>query len=295
MFTRTASSFLLLAAILFSWNTFAARVLQSKNGKVMIDLEGATVAINQNAVLVNAQNKRVAIVQVNQVKNGKAIATITKGQSQGNETVNFIAARSAEGPTTKESGSSQVYRTNSKKVSVVVSLISNTMTTKQADGSSPTPNVEDVAMKGSTFGVTGVLDWPVLSSVVLRGTFGYEPFKATGTALYTSCDNLTSKDCTADITYLSAGGYVRYDFTKTRTQFWGALGGTLKFPLAKSTTALKQDDIKMTMTYGAALGLDFFLSNKAFIPVSVEQQFFLKSDTVSASIFLMRIGYGQAF
>lgn len=296
MFTRISSSLIVLLALTLGFQANAAKVVQAKNGKVLIDLEGETANPNQNAVLINADNKRVAIVQISQVKNGKAIGTVTKGQAQGNEKVTLIVPKSGTDTASSESsGGNQVYRTSSKKMSVVLSLMSNSMTTKQSNGAQPTPTTEDVSMKGSTFGVTGVVDWPFTSSLILRGTFGYEPFKATGTASSNMCDNLTSTNCTADITYLSAGGYARYDFTKSKTQFWAALGGTFKFPMSKSTTALKQDDIKMTMTYGAAGGLDFFLSNKTFIPVSLEQQFFLKSDTVSASIMLIRVGYGQAF
>ncbi len=298
MFTRISSNLIVLLALTLSFQAHAAKVVQAKNGKVLIDLEGETASANQNAVLINAENKRVAIVQISQIKNGKAIGSVTKGQAQGNEKVTLIAPKATGDDTataTESTGSNQVYRTTSKKMSVVLSLMSNSMTTKQSNGAQPTPLTEDVAMKGSTFGVTGAIDWPLASSLVLRGTLGYEPFKATGTASTNMCDNLNSTNCTADITYLSTGGYARFDFNKSRTQFWAALGGTLKFPVSKSTTALKQDDIKMTMTYGIAAGLDFFLSNKTFVPVSLEQQFFLKSDTVSASITMIRVGYGQTF
>lgn len=297
MSTKTVSSLIFLLALSLGFQTQAAKVVQAKNGKVLIDLEGEKADVNQTGVLVNADNKRVAIVQITQVKNGKAIATVTKGQTQGNEKVTLIIPKVADTNTAPAdtAGGNQVYRTNAKKMSVVLSMMSNSMTTKQTDGVAPTPSTEDVGMKGSTFGITGVVDWPVTPSLIVRGTGGYEPFKASGTASSNKCNNLTSTNCTADITYLSAGAYARYDFTKSRTQFWGALGGTFKLPLSKSTTALKQDDIKMTMTYGLAGGMDFFISNKNFIPVSLEQQFFLKSDTVSASIMMIRVGYGQTF
>lgn len=296
MFTRITSSLIVLLALTLSFQANAAKVVQAKNGKVLIDLEGESANPNQNAVLINAENKRVAIVQISQIKNGKAIATVTKGQAQGNEKVTLILPKSGANTASGESTPSgnQAYRTTSKKMSVLLSLMSNSMTTKQSNGAT-TPITEDVSMKGSTFGVTGAVDWPFTSSLVLRGTLGYEPFKTTGTATTNMCDNVTSTNCTADISYLSAGGYARYDFNKSRNQFWAALGGTLKFPFSKSTTALKQDDIKMTMTYGVAGGMDFFLASKTFIPVSLEQQFFLKSDTVSASIFMIRVGYGQTF
>ncbi len=277
----------------------AARVIQSKNNKVLLDLEGATVTVGQDLFLLNAQNKRVALVKISQTKNGKAIGEITKGKSDGTEIVQINSGTAAPtqdayAPAKSSAKSKTFYRGETNKASVVLSLMNNKMTTKQADGTLPVANTEDVGMKGSTIGITGVLDWYLQNNFSLRGTAGYEPFKATGAARFRSCDNLQSFDCTADISYLSGGGFIRYDFTKENILFWTALGGTLKFPMTKKTTALKMEDIKMTMTYGAALGVDYFLNPKYFIPISLEYQTFLKSDTVDANIIMLRAGYGMA-
>lgn len=288
-----------VAIFILGTSAQAARVIQSKNGKVMIDLEGDSVAANQSLFLLNAQNKKVALVKILQVKNGKAVAIITKGKSNGSEIVQTGGNTSAGNDESSYSAGSRndkkaMYRAETKKASVVVNLMSNSMTTRQADDTLPTPNVEDVAMKGSSFGVTGVLDWPIGHQFSLRGTLGYEPFKAAGTAVRPSCGGATTTDCNADITYLSGGGFVRYDFMKAPLIFWVAGGGTLKFPMSKSTTALNPSDIKMTMTYGAAVGVDYFINPKYFVPVSIEQQYFLKSDTVDANIMILRGGFGMA-
>ncbi len=293
-----------VALFLVAFSAQAARVVQSKNGKVLIDLDGAEVAVDQDLFLLNTQNKKVALVKILQVKNGKAIAAVTKGKADGTETLQLPLTTTKSSAVTEEASTPTAradkndkkvfYRSESKKASVVLSLMSNSMTTKQADGTLPSPNVEDVGMKGSTFGITGVLDWPVGRQVSLRGTAGYEPFKAAGTATYRSCDSLNSFECTANINYLSGGGYLRYDFMKAQVLFWVAAGGTIKFPMSKTTTALKQDDIKMTMTYGASAGLDYFINPKYFVPVSLEQQYFLKSDTVDANIMMLRAGFGMA-
>jgi hypothetical protein len=280
---------------LFSLTSNAARVTQSKNNKVMIDLEGAEATPQQDIVLINKQNKRVALGKILQVKGGKAVATITKGKATGDETVQLGGGGGATAQSSPvERKGKPVGRAGAKKVSVVLNMLNNAMTTLQSDGTLPTPNTETVPMKGTSFGVTGILDWPVFQKLTLRGTFGYEPFNTTGTAKFNSCDNLSSTNCNANITYLSGGGYARYDFMQSQFLLWGALGGTVKFPMAKSTTALRSDDIKMTMTYGFALGVDYFIDNKYFIPASVEQQFFLKSDTVDANILMVRVGFGMA-
>jgi hypothetical protein len=218
VFIRIAKVFVCLAALSFSTDVFAARVTQSKKGKVIIDLEGQEAAVNQNIILVNAQNKRVAIAKITLVKNGKAIATITKGKAQGNEKVTLVGkakASGGDGPITQPQ-ETPIYTASSKKISVIATMMSNSMTTRQIDGSA---NTEDVAMKGSTFGVTAAVDWPVMPSLSLRGTLGYEPFKASGDSKYLACDGQSSITCTADITYLSGGGYVRWDVTRPKTQF----------------------------------------------------------------------------
>ena len=299
---KTIKNFLIVGLVLQCTHAFAAKVLQVKNDKVMIDLEGAEAEVDQTVVLISPENKKVALAKIEKTKNGKAIALVTKGKSQGNETVSFPAAGkvskstdSAQATTPSESSpegsSSTVYKTQSKRYSGLLTILSNTMVTKQTDGT----NTEDVSMKSSTFGISGAIDWPLLSYLTARGVVGYEPFKASGTSTYLSCNSLTSTNCTAEINYLTAGGYARFDLTKSRAQFWLGIGANMKFPLSKSTTALKQEDIKMTMTYGAALGMDFFINSKMFVPVSVEQQSFLKSDTVSASMLMVRAGFGQTF
>jgi hypothetical protein len=286
---------------------FAARVLQHKNGKILIDLEGEEASVDQKMLLINSAGKKVAIATITQIKGSRAIALINKGKSDGSETVRLAGAKATSAkssdsedtpsPMTEDSSSSSsdVYRLNGTKFSAVLTLAANSMSTKQTDGSNPTPNTEDVALKGSSLGFTGILDYPAAPWLVLRGTLGYEPFTVSGTSQFLSCDGLTSTECNADITYLSAGGYARFDLTRSRATAWLALGFTLKQPLSKKTTALLADDIKTTTTYALATGIDFFVSNKNFIPISAEYQLFQSSETVTANIILLRAGYGWSF
>lgn len=85
------------------------------------------------------------------------------------------------------------------------------------------------------------------------------------------------------------------DIIKSRALVWAAAGMAIKYPIGKSTTALRADDIKMTYTIAASLGLDYFINNKNFIPASLEYQLFPSSDTVSANSIMVRAGYGWAY
>ncbi|MEQ1722376.1 MAG: hypothetical protein ABL930_04320 [Pseudobdellovibrio sp.] len=241
------------------------------------------------------------IATITQVKNGKAIALVNKGTNQGAEGIelldNAISAdpESTDADAGAKTSTKGIYRLNGIKIAGLFTLITNSMTTKQADGTMPIPNQEDVALKGSSFGLSGSIDFPVVDWLILRGVGGYEPFVAEGSARFNSCDSALSTSCTANITYVSAAGYARFDITKSKALVWVAFGGAVKFPLAKSTTALRADDVKMTFTVAAAAGLDYFINNKNFIPVSLEYQLFPSSDTVSANSIMLRAGYGWSY
>lgn len=291
----------LIALVFFiSQQALAAKIIQSKGNRVLIDLEGEDAQVDQKLYLINSANKKIGIASITQVKNGKAIAVINKGSSEGADSIQLIdtaisADPSADGTTPLRPSTKGIYRLNGIKVAGLVTLITNTMNTKQADGTQPIPNQESVALKGSSFGISGSIDMPLVDWLTLRGVAGYEPFVAAGTSRFLSCDTLSSTNCTASITYASFGGYARMDIIKSRALVWAAAGMAIKYPIGKSTTALRADDIKMTYTIAASLGLDYFINNKNFIPASLEYQLFPSSDTVSANSIMVRAGYGWAY
>lgn len=302
----------LLFILFFSVESLAIRVIQIKGNKVLLDLEEESVSADQKLYLLNSDNKKIAVVTITESKKGRAVAVLNKGKLDGATSAALIAPAetslpksetkptiSTEAPDSKnepiQSDNEKIFRLNGIKLSSLLTIASNNMTTKQADGTQPVPNQEDVALRGTSIGITGTVDYPFYSWLILRGTLGYEPFNVAGTSNFLSCNVLTSTSCTADINYLSAGGYVRIDLTKSRTTVWLAGGGSSKIPLSKTTTALKSDDIGMTFTIAGAVGIDQFINNRNYIPISLEYQLFQSSDTVSASIVMLRAGYGWAF
>lgn len=291
--------FAILMAAQFS---FAASILQVKNSRILISVDGEKLEVGQSIVLKNAEGKEVAKAIVTQAKGEKAIATIKSGKADGSETIELSDGSSSSSSIMEEEMSPDSYskkskgnpRLNAKKLALLLTVSVNNMTTKQADRSA-TPNIEDVKLAGTGIGLAASLDYPMNTWLILRGTLGYEPFVASGSGNFFSCDNGNSRDCTASISYLSAGGFARVNFTKSKLQLWGGLGGTGKFPISKSSTALRTDDIKLTVTFAGAGGVDWFISSSSFVPISLEFQLFQPSDTVSANQILLRGGYGWSF
>ncbi len=284
---------LFFAIFFLASNAFAIKIIQSKGNKVLFDLEDESLAVGQKLYLLNANNKKIAIVTITQSQSQRAIAILNRGKLDGATGVELMA-----GPNSAEEAGFNPTKTvggawfKAMKVSSLLTIGFNNMGTKQPGGALPA-NQENVVLTGSSIGITGAADYPFNNRLTLRGTFGYEPFVASGTANTFVCNN--SKSCNANINYLAAGGYARFDLTKSRTLIWVGAGGSTKFPISKSTTALDPDDIKMTFTFAVAAGIDYFISNKSFIPASFEYQMFASSKTVDANIMLLRVGYGWAF
>lgn len=290
------------AAIFFAAQmSLAVSILQVKNNRLLLSMDGEKLEVGQSIVLNNSDGKEVAKAIITQAKGEKAIATLKSGKADGSETV-VVGSGGSNTPVAEEEISPDSYskkskgnpRLNAKKFAALLTVSMNNMTTKQASAG-PTPQIEDVALTGMGIGITGSFDYPLNTWLILRGTLGYEPFVAQGTGNLAVCDNATSRDCTASISYLSAGGFARVNITKSKFQLWAGGGGTGKFPMGKSSTALRTDDIKLTVTFAVAGGVDWFISNSNFVPLNLEYQLFQPSDTVTANQILIRGGYGWAF
>lgn len=312
--------FFIVLSTLFFWipPSWSARVIKSNGNKILIDLEGKPFSVSQNIELFSSQKKRVGLARITAIKGSKAIAIIINGQVQGGEIV--IGSSSATNlrptsssnhlsnspsnlssntaPPARDANSAGKFNkstdSQARRWSLSGNYLSQSMSTKQIDASNPS-TAETVNLKGTSFGLSGFYEQSLFNDIWLRAGLEYEPFTVSGTSKNLSCNNLTSKNCNAKITYLAASGFLRYNFNQSEWLFWIAGGGSFKLPLAKSSTALSESDIKMTLTYGLSLGIDYHLNNNKFIPIVIDQQFFPSSDTVTAATLALRVGYGQTF
>ncbi len=312
----------------FSNDILAATIHQLKNSKVLIDNDDDEVLIGQEYYVVDSNKKNTgSIIKVISTRGEKSVAIILRGHvlpqqmlvakttpkieteeafdTNDSEKKNSITADNSQDLATEdmaennegfENSEQQPYRYYSKKMGLLFNMMFNSMNAKESDGTSPTPNIEDVGMAGVSIGLTGTLDFPIKPWLEIRASAGYEPFIVSNTASIQGCDNTTSRNCNSNITYLAAGGYGRFNlYQKKFLNFWSALGFNLRYPITKSSTAVRTADLNLTSSYGIAAGCEYFISFKEFIPFSIEQQFFKSSDTVKASLVSFRVGYGLAY
>ena len=243
----------------------AATLMQIKNQKTLISLEGLDASVGEVYDVVGSSGKSGQI-KIIQVKNNKAIAQVLNGSVAVGQK---LRTNSSVQAASKSMGKKDiVIRHDLMKISVLGKLMMNTFVTKQADTNNGFPRTETVTMNGTNFGATGALDYPLSTQYTFRGQVGIEAIAIKGTAQYLSCAGKSSTDCNVNINYLVGGGFLRYDFVKSENVVWGAIGGTLKMPISKSSTALKNEDINMANTLGLMFGYDYNFDNKTFIPMT---------------------------
>lgn len=294
------SLFIILSLI--SSPTLAIKVTNVKNNKILVDLENDSV--KPDDILEFRKNNIVmATAKVLQVRPHQAVANI----ESGNFTIDQkLIKASTPKNTTQPSIKPQtklleeegiVLRHDMIKVSVIGKFISNSISAKLSDNSSPFINRETVDMVGSDIGFGLAVDYPKLKWVDVRGTLSLDPVQVKGKAKYSSCNNKSSTNCYAKINYFSAAGFFRYDFIKKQYVVWGGLGGALKFPMSKESTSLRTTDINMANALVLTGGVDYSLNNKYFIPASFEYHYSLNtSDTVpKISQIVVQGGLGMKF
>lgn len=280
------------------FSAFAGSVIQSKNGKVILDITGEDISVGDQLYLLNESDKRVAIIEVTQVKNDKGLAVVKKGKAAVGYSIQKSGSKSSGSSSSSASSKeSSIIRFDQFRVAVQLKALMNKISAKQQDNTSPFPNQETVDMAGTNFGISVTGDYAVNSFLVARASVGLETLDIAGTAQYNSCASKTSKDCNVQVNYLTGGAYARYDIIKSKFNPWVAAGGTLKFPITKKSTALDEGGLQMANTMAVLLGVDYHLNNKTFLPFSFEYHVSTnKSDTVpTIDQMALTFGYGMKF
>lgn len=302
----------LLAALTASFmvipQTFAASVSTVKGQKVLIDLEGADANAGDEFFLINPESqKKAAIIRIRQVKSGKAIADIVKGNAKAGFSLQAKgpSKMSAEPPPPEaeeaavaeqpryDSGSSRdtgYLRVIKNSWGVLGSFNMNAMnaTISNTDVFGTTTKTP-ADMKGNGFGAGGFYDYAFTSEMVGHASAMLEQFVTTGSAATAACSGSTN--CEVNITYLSLYGLGKYYFSKDKFRMWGAAGMGYLLALSKSSTALNESKISANQVLTLAIGGDYQMSRHNYIPMSLEYNYFWPSADVTANQIMLKAGW----
>jgi hypothetical protein len=287
-----------------SSNVFAGTIQQIKNGKVLISLDGTSAQVGEQFFALNENNKKTAIIEIITVKSDKAVGKITKGTAKLNDKIlskgmGPVTPQDAKQESEKKlaSKSASFIRHDLNKIAFNIKSSLDTISTLQQTAPNPFSTQETVDMKGNNIGLNVSLAYPMGENFYIQGFGGYEILKASGTANNLVCDGKSSRDCNVDISYITLGGLARYNYISNHFEFWAGAGVGFKQPLSKKSTALTLDNITLANAVIVALGMDYHLSNSAFIPLSFEyHKSFNESETVPLiSHMALQVGYGLIF
>lgn len=273
-------SLLLLA---FINPAFAADITKVKGDKALINLDGLEATEGDVFFAIDSNGKKKGLIKIDKVKGDKAIASISKGKAQVGWTLAKRAAKGDITPSSRRSRSS-VSSTNTMFIGGMLGLGRDS-----AEVSLDSGQVASLSGMGLSF--KGFFDYKLFPNIWFRGFAGIENFNGEGQSI---CGTGGTK-CDVKIMYITFDFWGRYVFSEKDFRPWLGGGFTLLFPMSKSSTAIVENSITTTSTYGVGGGADWFISPTSFIPMSVEYQLFPSSAQAKASIIAGRIGYGMSF
>lgn len=303
---------LIALIFLFSSSVFAGTVMQVKNNRALIRLDGDRVNVGQRVVVVDASGTETAVLTIRAVKDGRAIGQVIRGSAVAGQKTQASTSSSAS-PVKKSGGSSssqaqrssrstptkpssKKIRASDKRLFVQGRMLMNSISAKQKNADSP-PMEETVDMSGSNFGVSLGMDFPLSDAFAIRASGGYEMLNVSGDLNILGCKGQTSSLCDVSINYLTVSAALKAQKIYSDMILWGGVGATIKQPISKASTALNEDNIQMANSIFGTFGLDYFLSSTNFIPAALEYHHSLNtSDTVpKINQIAVSVGYGWTY
>lgn len=291
--------------MLFPLSLYAQTVSAVKGQKVLLDLGDMNVTSGDRIFTLDTENKRRALIQVRQVKNGKAVAEIIKGTPQ----VGHALALSKKAPTSRSNeNESDPYSENNDSSSntvhgikatpgygFTVSLLMNTMKISGFDPAGTTfPGTYGFSMTGTNFGVGGFYDFMMTRDWFVRGHGTFEMFDVKKSHSLAICDDVTSTDCNAKFMQLGGYGTMNYIFSPAPFRAWAGAGGGVLLYASKSSTVLDTNKFFFNTVLMAAGGFDYFIGRTTFIPVAFEYQMIPDKEAGVTSL-VIRAGWGKTF
>lgn len=312
-FTSIFLSTVLIGILLHSTSGFAASVSQVKESKLLLNLEGSSMATGDEFFLVNESGKKVGLAKIKAIKGEKALAELLKGKAAPGMTVQARAAgagsssnaAAAEAPPaepaaaepSEEASSSTEKKVSSrkKKKNTGGFLLGYAMNNMTLTAQYSTLK-NDLTMKDSGFLAKGFYDYSLMKDLVVRFGTGIQMFGVKGTTTNNICENGTTTACEVSFTYLVFEANGNYYLTDGSFKLWLGLGYSFLLAATKKNNVPNlSSDSSTNQMITAGFGADWWTSRSAFIPLSIQYGMFPGSSNVKADALIVQAGYGFTF
>ncbi len=298
----TITGLLFLFAFSMSAPSADAATVQKVKGNVAIvafdPADGSPAVGDKFFAMENGKKK--AILQIVQIKNGRAKVKVAKGKAAEGMTVTAAgkskgATASADGETPADpdaaaADAAEQTTTGKKKVrSAGGATVFRDMTLGLVGGYSMDSQSVTIAgttaqaMTGSGFSAKGFVDIPVTGSLGLLTRIGAEQF------------NVQSSSFKTEIMYACVDLMLKYSFSDgTFVPF--AMGGLgLHFPISKTSNILDINRISSTTVFYGGGGFNWLMGGSTYIQMTAEYGMFPPSNDVATTFIAARAGLGFRF
>lgn len=290
---KTAAANIVLSSLfLFSHHALATKIVQVKNGKVMIDTEGDSFNVGDQLTAIDGNGKKRGRLTIKKLKGRRALADVDKGNVQASFTLEAYSGSKRragyDGERNSESSTAAKKMTSQDKTAwgLMAGFSQNSMTVQLTGASA--------AMKGSSYSLLGFYQIALDKDISVKGYGGYQTLIASGSIGTAVCSGSTN--CTIDISYIGLDAVVRYTVFRTRTiDFWMGAGFGYLFPISKTSSAVNTGSISANITYNFVLGVDYHLNKNHFVPIEFNYGVFPSNSSAEANQMSLSAGYGWSF
>lgn len=136
----------------------------------------------------------------------------------------------------------------------------------------------------------GVLILPMGSSLFIRAGLGMETFSAEDKLSEATPVCNGSSTCIIEINFLTADGFIGWNFINGNFKMYLGGGAGLLFPSSNNTNALSQASIKQTASIDVGLGMSFGFGKSMRMPIEVVYSTLPPSQEVSTSMIKILTG-----
>lgn len=295
----------------------AIEVSQVRGERALINLQGESANPGEKFQVLNESGEPVAIVEIDKIKDDKAIAKILEGKPNSNQVL--IPYLESGSPKTTETAAPKVQNKKPKRNSninrklqepslaskkmraaILVGLSSQSisLTAENTTGASA-----DAKMTGTNFNIRGTGTYAFSPNFFVQVSAGFEPVSVSADVKSSDseliCSSGTSAKCEVKINYFGGDALAQYNVlpgntADSRIRFWVGAGlGLLIVTSAETNIPNLKKPSGASYSFVAASGADIPVGS-GYVPISFDYTL-MPGQSVSSSYFNIRAGFGWAF
>lgn len=286
----TGAATALMMTICLGQQASAATIEKVKGSAAIVSYgEDEAQPAKGDKVFATENGKRKALMEVVQIKNGKAKVKITKGKAKEGMEVVGGKAKAAAGEDDPDAAAEESGGKKKRPRSAGAATLFKDMTVGILGGYAMDSQSVTItgsaaqAMTGSGFSVRGFADIPVAGSLALLTRVGAEQF------------NVMKDDFKSEILYAVVDLMLKYSFASTGFVPFAMGGLGLHFPISKTSNILDVNRVSSTTVFYAGGGFNFVMGSSTYMQLTAEYGMFPPSNDVTTSLIAVRGGLGFRF